>query len=73
MDGKPVEIGRVDYVLRAINLMPGKHNVIFEFKPKRLEATNTLGVISVSLIFLICACAIAMVVWKIVRERRNKV
>ena len=58
IDGKPVDIGRVNYVLRALNIPAGTHHIRFEFNPKRLEATNTLGVISVSLIFLICLIAL---------------
>ena len=71
VDGKPVEIGRVDYVLRALNLPAGQnsHTIVFEFRPKRLEATNALGVVAVSLIFLLCAGAIAMVVWRNARDK----
>ncbi|MCH5217765.1 MAG: YfhO family protein [Muribaculaceae bacterium] len=58
VDGKPVDIGRVNYTLRALNIPPGKHHIRFEFKPKRLQATNTLGVVSVSLIYLLCLAAI---------------
>ena len=61
IDDKPAEIGRVDYVLRALNIPPGRHHVSFVFKPRRLEATNTLGVISVSLIFLLCLLALIKV------------
>lgn len=68
IDGNPVEIGRVDYVLRALNIPAGNHHVRFVFRPSRLEATNTLGVISVSLIYLLCVLAIIRVVWDEVRE-----
>ena len=64
IDGKPAEIGRVDYVLRALRIPPGKHNIHFEFNPKGLKATNTLGVIAVSLIFLLCLLGGGMAIWK---------
>ena len=67
VDGQPVEIGRVNYVLRALKVPSGKHHIRFEFKPQRLEATNTLGVISVALIYLLCLIALALCgyrIWK---------
>lgn len=58
IDGEPMEIGRVNYVLRALKVPAGTHKIHFEFRPKALEATNTLGVISVSLIYLLCLAAL---------------
>lgn len=60
VDGKPVEIGRVDYVLRALRLEPGVHDIVFEFKPKSIEVTNRIGISSVIVIYIICAVAIAL-------------
>lgn len=60
VDGKPVEIGRVDYVLRALRLKPGVHDIVFEFKPKSIEVTNRIGISSVIVIYIICAVAIAL-------------
>ena len=61
IDGNPAEIARVDYVLRAIRVPAGKHHIKFEFHPKQLDATNTLGVISIAIIYAICLAAIIMV------------
>ena len=41
VDGQPVELGRVDYILRAINVKPGKHNVVLTFKPASVKNTET--------------------------------
>ena len=41
VDGKDVEVGRVNYVLRAINVKPGKHNVVLTFKPASVKNTET--------------------------------
>lgn len=60
IDGKPAEIARVDYVLRALKVPAGKHHIRFEFHPRQLDATNTLGVISISIIYAICLAAIVM-------------
>ena len=41
VDGKPVEIGRVDYVLRALNVDKGHHKVVLTFDPKSVKQTET--------------------------------
>ena len=34
VDGQEVAVGRVNYVLRAINVKPGHHKVVLDFHPK---------------------------------------
>lgn len=41
VDGKDVEVGRVNYVLRAINVKPGEHKVVLTFKPASVKNTET--------------------------------
>ena len=60
VDGKPVEIGRVNYVLRAIRLEPGEHAIVFKFDPKSLKVTNTVSVTAVIIIYIIAAAAVAI-------------
>ena len=66
VDGKPVEIGRVNYVLRAIRLSPGNHDIEFRFDPQSLRVTNTLGVSAVILIYVLCLGAFAFWVYRFV-------
>lgn len=63
IDGKPADIGRVDYVLRAIRIPAGEHDVEFRFDPQSMRVTNTLGIASVIIIYLICFAALA--IWAI--------
>lgn len=65
VDGKPVGIGRVNYVLRALRLGPGEHTVEFRFDPESLRVTNTLGVVSVILIYIVCLGAFAIWVYTV--------
>ncbi|MCM1152211.1 MAG: YfhO family protein [Muribaculum sp.] len=64
VDGKPLEIGRVNYVLRALKLPAGSHEVVFRFDPQSLKVTNTVGVIAVILVYLLCAGSLVMLVIK---------
>lgn len=55
VDGQPTEIGRVNYVLRAITVKPGSHKVVMEFKPSSIDTTEAIAF--ASLIFLIVCIA----------------
>lgn len=46
VDGKPVDILRADYVLRAIKVPAGKHKIEFHFRPKSFKTGNTIAMIS---------------------------
>ena len=52
VDGKPVEVGRVNYVLRAINVAPGKHKVVLTFRPTTIRVTETIAYIGYALLLL---------------------
>ena len=43
VDGQPVEVGRVNYVLRAINIKGGSHKVVLEFRPKTIDTTEAIA------------------------------
>ena len=60
IDGERVPIGRVDYVLRAIQVPAGEHDIEFVFDPESLKATNALAIVSLCFIGLICAFALGM-------------
>ena len=53
VDGQPVELGRVDYILRAIQIQPGKHQVELAFFPKSVSTTETIAYIAFCLLVLI--------------------
>lgn len=43
VDGKPVEIARANYILRALRMEPGTHKVEFRFDPKSLHITEAIA------------------------------
>lgn len=55
IDGKPAELGRVNYVLRALNVAPGKHKVELMFYPKSVDITETIAYVAYALLILIVA------------------
>ena len=60
IDGQKVPIGRVDYVLRALRVPAGEHQIEFVFDPESLKATNALAIVSLCFIGLICAFALGL-------------
>ena len=63
VDGEAVELGRVDYLLRAIHIQPGKHQVELAFFPKSVDTTETIAYIAFVLLVLI-ALGIVFIEWK---------
>ena len=43
VDGEAVDVGRVDYVLRAIRVGPGDHKVTLTFKPRSVTVTQSIA------------------------------
>ena len=57
VDGKPVDVSRVNYVLRAIRVEPGTHQVRLSFFPESVDKTETVANIAMVLLLLaLLAC-----------------
>ncbi len=67
VDGQPAEVGRVNYVLRAINVKPGNHKVVLDFHPKSITTTETVSYIASALLIL----AIILLIVGEVRNRKK--
>ena len=63
VDGEPVELGRVDYILRALQIKSGKHQVELAFFPKSVSTTETIAYIAFVLLVLI-VLGIVFIEWK---------
>ena len=65
IDGQPAELGRVDYVLRALRIGPGQHEVVLRFEPKSLDTTEALAYAALAVMAL-------LVIALIVKQYKNK-
>lgn len=55
VDGKEVPVGRVNYLLRALRLPAGSHEVVFEFNPQSVRVTTTVAYVAIGLVYLMLA------------------
>ena len=63
VDGKPVEMGRVNYVLRALQLPAGDHEIDFKFIPDEVNKTQTCAKVAVIAIYLLLLLALNYVLF----------
>ena len=60
VDGQPVEVGRANYVLRAINVTAGKHEVVFRFDPESIKTTETIAYVALGVLVLLVVLAVVI-------------
>ena len=60
VDGESVEVGRVNYILRAISVKPGKHEVVMEFKPTSISTTETIAYTALAILLLVLIASIVL-------------
>ena len=62
VDGVEQELGRVNYVLRALQVKPGHHEVVLSFFPKTIDRTETVAYVAYAVLLLIILYLIFMCV-----------
>ena len=71
VDGQSTEIGRVDYVLRALRVAPGTHDVVMTFKPHSVDVTESIAYASASILILVIVAGAVVALWRRKKEKQN--
>jgi uncharacterized membrane protein YfhO len=66
IDGEEAELGRVDYVLRALQVKPGRHEVVLNFFPKSIDRTETVAYAATGVLLLL----FLFLLWVAFRQRK---
>ena len=69
IDGKQVDHFRADWILRAMRIPAGKHEIVFEFKPEGYIVAANVSAYSSFLILLMLIGAVGYSIWN---EFKNK-
>ena len=68
IDGKPAEMLRANYTLRALPIPSGNHTVVFKFEPKSIKITDTIAFIALAIMLLTAG----YLLWMRIREERKE-
>lgn len=67
IDGQQIPVSRADWLLRAITIPPGSHEIVFEFDPDRVKTVGMVSTVSSILLFVLI---IAGIVYYVVRRKK---
>ncbi|MCM1033267.1 MAG: hypothetical protein NC405_05865 [Odoribacter sp.] len=72
IDGQNVPLGRVNYVLRALAIPEGSHDITMTFDPDSLHITGNIAYASVSLIYMLLLAAMFIEYRRIASSGKKK-
>ena len=70
VDGQPVELGRVNYILRALNVKAGNHKVVLDFHPTSLKKTETVAYVGYAVLLILLVVGL-VIEWKKRKSEEN--
>ena len=71
IDGKPAEIFRANYLLRAMNIPAGQHDILMEFRPDSVRKGNTISIVFIVVMYATVLGLIAGTLVKRGRQRKS--
>lgn len=60
VDGSATDVARANYVLRAINVPAGKHEVVFSFNPESVRTTEAIAYVALAALALLVVVVVVM-------------
>ena len=71
IDGKPAEIFRANYLLRAMNIPAGSHDIRMEFRPDSVRKGDTIAIVFIVIMYATVLGVIAGTLIKRGRQRKS--
>lgn len=71
IDGQPASLGRVNYILRAMNVPSGQHKVVLSFFPKSVDITETIAYVAFGLL-IVMLLVVCWIEWKKNRQQPSE-
>lgn len=71
IDGKPADIFRANYLLRAMNIPAGQHDIRMEFRPDSVRKGNTIATVCILIMYATVLGVIAGTLIKRGRQRKS--
>ena len=71
VDGKPVDIFRVNYMLRAINVPAGTHSIHMEFDPDSVKKGDTIAMVCIIIMYSIILLVISAAIFRAIRKKQQ--
>ena len=72
IDGTPVDIYRVNYMLRAINVPAGAHSIHMEFAPDSVKKGDTIAMVCIIIMYGTVLAILGFAAYAAIRKRREE-
>ena len=69
IDGKPLELACVDYVLRGAVIPAGKHQVVMEFRPVSVKTTEIIAYVAIVILILSFLASLVVTIRRQMNEK----
>ena len=72
VDGADVPLGRVDYLLRAVRVPAGTHDVVMTYRPESVRTTGVVSMASVIVIYIAALAALLFAIFTLPARGKDK-
>ena len=67
IDNEEATLGRVNYILRAVQVKPGKHTIVLSFDPQSVKITESIAYTA----YIILAVVLVLIVFMAYRRKKT--